>query len=85
LWIPQREQQDGTSPSVDIDLINAVFGRIIFGTAGLPDFAMAPNLIAVWPNLSSEVTPLVALGIDSLIIILIAVLIWCFKIGESEE
>lgn len=63
--------------------LSFVFG--IVGTAGLADFAIEPNLVAIWPNLSPEVTPLVALGIASLIIILIAVLIWCFKIGESEE
>ena len=63
--------------------LSFVFGLV--GTAGLADFAIKPNLVAVWPGLGPEVTPLVALGIAGLIIVLIAVPIWCFKMGESGD
>ncbi|MCD4651378.1 MAG: hypothetical protein K8S56_06285 [Candidatus Cloacimonetes bacterium] len=63
--------------------LSFVFG--IVGTAGLADFAIKPNLVAAWPGLSPELTPLVALGIAGLIIVLIAIPIWYFKIGESGD
>ena len=71
-----RYRSDKSRSRVDRCLV-VVFGLV--GATGLADFLIRPSLIATWPNLSHEITPILAFGVSGAIVILIIVLIWLFQ------
>lgn len=62
--------------------LSFVFGLV--GTSGLADFAIRPFLVAAWPSLSREATPLVAFVIAGLIVVMIAIPIWFLNVKGKE-